>query len=365
MRKRDGMTTVAGVIALLLVGSMAPAAAAPAVAKKATVRKAVKKPVRKTKRKVVVKKVAPLPVVIDQPVYMPPPPPALPAPGSYGGAGGGGYADIDRYRYIDDADALLATVGASPPDFGFRFDGIDGWAWQLSGGELVLAEPVGDHYRFYAFAAGELYPFFIGDDAYSYGFAGRALAAVYGDDGALVGWAPGDVIAGGAAWLAERGRAMRASLDRRRPVIADDWADSQGYFGEIELRFGDWRRRPDWSRYRAGSGARRHRDWRARLGDEGERRRDRADRFDRWKRDGYRGTPPASSGGWDTAPGTTTGRRPDRDRNADRAPRPGGWRGRRSGRGGGRPRGCSDRGPRRGRSGGRCVLRGRIPVRIR
>ena len=53
-------------------------------------------------------------------------------------------------------------------------------------GDMVLAEPVGDHFRFYAFGPGDLYPFFVGDDGYSYGFAGRALAAVYGGDAQLV-----------------------------------------------------------------------------------------------------------------------------------------------------------------------------------
>ena len=183
MRERGKLGwTAAGAIALLLAGSATPGWAAPPPAKKVVVKKAVKKPVRKpTKKKPVAKKTPLSPILIDQVLYTPAP---LAPPVRLGfDAPAGAYRDVSRYRYVDDADALLDTVGASPPDFGFRYDGIDGWAWQLSGGELVLAEPVGDHYRFYAFAAGEAYPFFVGDDAYSYGFEGRALAAVYGGDG--------------------------------------------------------------------------------------------------------------------------------------------------------------------------------------
>ena len=211
------------------------------------------------------------------------------------------------YRYIDDADALLDTVGTSPPDYGFRYDGIDCWAWELSGGDLVLAEPVGDHYRFYAFAGGDAYPFFVGDDAYSYGFAGRALAAVYGGDAQLVAWPPGRCDRRRRR-VAGRARPRDAGVDpRRAPVVASDWADSLYYFGDIELRFGDWRAAPGWSRYRNGVGSAPPPRLARAAGRRGNARRDRADRFDRWRRDGYRGTPPQNNGGWNTTPGAQPG----------------------------------------------------------
>ena len=303
-------TTGSAIAALLALAGMAgTAVAAPPAAKKVAAKKVAKKKVvaKKTAKKKVAKKIAPPPPTIvylpAPPMYAPPAPPAPPA-----------YADAALYRYIDDADALLDTVGASPPDYGFRYDGIDCWAWELSGGDLVLAEPVGDHYRFYAFAAGDAYPFFVGDNVYSYGFAGRALAAVYGSDAQLIAWSPADAIASGGAWLSERGRAMRVASARRAPVSASDWASGLYYFSDIELRFGDWRAAPGWSRYRIGTGSRHRRDWRARLGNENSERRDRADRFDRWRRDGYRGTPPQNNGGW------TTGSRPGTGQ--------GGWNGR-------------------------------------
>jgi len=116
----------------------------------------------------------------------------------------------DAYRYIDDADGLLDAMGTSPPDQGFRFDGIDCWAWAMADGSTILAEPLGDDYRYYVFAPGDDYPFFVGDRTYAYGFEGRTLAAVYGDNGDLVD--PSDDIVDGAAWLSERGFGMKRAM---------------------------------------------------------------------------------------------------------------------------------------------------------
>ncbi|MBS0480267.1 MAG: hypothetical protein JSR79_13345, partial [Proteobacteria bacterium] len=320
-RKRGlaGSTAIAALLALAGT-NVAAAHAAPPAAKKAVTKKTAKKPVKKAAgkapRKPAVKTVIVyVPAPPAPPVYVAAPPaqPASP-PAAY---------DVSLYRYIDDADALLDTVGASPPDYAFRFDGIDCWAWALSGGDMVLAEPVGDHYRFYAFGPGDLYPFFIGDRDYSYGFAERAaLAAVYDGDARLVQWSGSDMIIRDAVFLSERGRMMKLAAARRTQVNASDWASALFYFGDIELRFGDWRSQPGWSRYRSGPGYRRHRDWRDRLDGETARRRDRADRFDQWRRDGYRGTPPQNNGGWNTTPGRNPG-----EWNGSR-PRPGGWNGR-------------------------------------
>ncbi|MEO5494505.1 MAG: hypothetical protein ABIR08_10825, partial [Sphingomonas sp.] len=338
-RKRGLAMTAASVVALLLAGNAAPVWGAPAT-KKVVTKKVVKKPAKKSVKKTAAKKPAVRTVIVYVPAppasaALPPPvpfPSALPQPGDNPGfdtapASTGAYGDVSRYRYIDDADSLLDTVGASPPDYAFRFGGVDCWAWELSGGDMVLAEPVGDHYRFYAFGPGDSLPFFIGDETYSYGFAGRSLAAIYDSDARLVAWTVGAPVAGMpiedyAAGLLERGRAMKASIARRTQVNASDWASALFYFSDIELRFGDWRSQPGWSRYRTGAGVRHRRDWRARLGNEGNLRRDRADRFDQWRRDGYRGTPPQNNGGWSARPGRNPGRW------NGSGPRPGGWTGR-------------------------------------
>lgn len=214
-------------------------------------------------------------------------------------------APDQAYRYIDDADALLDAMGTSPPDHGFRFDGIDCWAWTMADGSTILAEPLGDDYRYYVFAPGDDYPFFVGDQTYAYGFDQRTLAAVYGNNGDLVD--PTDDMIDGADWLSERGLAMKQATRDRAPVYADDWADSIGWFGTIELRLDSWRSRPGWVRYRAGPGRWHHRDWWKKLGDEGAKRRQRADWFDRWRRGGYHGAPPGG-GNWVTAPGGGGGR---------------------------------------------------------
>jgi hypothetical protein len=208
----------------------------------------------------------------------------------------------EAYSYIDDADSLLDAMGTSPPDYGFRFDGVDCWAWSMPDGYLILAEPLGDDYRYYIFGPDDDYPFFVGDQVYAYGFYGGQLAAVYGDNGDLID--PSPDVEDGAAWLSDRGAAMKRAMQDRQPVYADDWADSVGWFGAIELRLDTWRNRPGWIRYRAGPGRyHHHRDWRTKLGDEGARRRQRAQWFEQWRRDGYHGKP--QGGNWVTAPGGT------------------------------------------------------------
>jgi hypothetical protein len=231
-------------------------------------------------------------------------------------------ASDDAYRYIDDADTLLDAMGTSPPDHGFRFDGIDCWAWAMADGSTILAEPLGDDYRYYVFAPGDNYPFFVGDKTYAYGFEGRTLAAVYGDNGDLVD--PSDDIVDGAAWLSDRGFGMKRAMQTPEPVYAGDWADSIGWFGAIELRLDTWRNRPGWVRYRAGPGRWHHRDWREKLGVEGQKRRQRAEWFDRWRRDGYRG-PPQDGGKWVTKP---DGGQPGKDIGPGNRPGRGHWIGR-------------------------------------
>jgi hypothetical protein len=231
-------------------------------------------------------------------------------------------APDDAYRYIDDADALLDAMGTSPPDYGFRFDGVDCWAWTMADGSTILAEPLGDDYRYYVFAPGDDYPFFVGDQTYAYGFDGGTLAAVYGDNGDLVD--PTDDIVDGAQWLSDRAGDMKRAMQVPEPVYAGDWADSIGWFGGIGLRLDSWRNQPGWIRYRAGPGRFHHRDWREKLGAEGQKRRQRAEWFDQWRRGGYRGAP-QGGGKWVTAPGRGT---PGKDAGPDSRPGRGHWIGR-------------------------------------
>lgn len=231
-------------------------------------------------------------------------------------------APDDAYRYIDDADALLDAMGTSPPDYGFSFDGVDCWAWTMDDGSIILAEPLGDDYRYYVFSPGDDYPFFVGDQFYAYGFDEGSLAAVYGADGNLVDAT--DDIADGAAWLSDRGVAMKHATQDRQPVYAEDWTDSLSWFGAIELRLDSWRNQPGWIRYRAGPGRVHRRDWRVKLGAEGQRRRQRAEWFDQWRRGGYRGAP-QGAGKWVTGAG---GARPGSGATPGKGPGKGKWIGR-------------------------------------
>ena len=276
-----------------------------------------------------------------------PAPPAPPAPA---------YADAALYRYIDDADALLDTVGASPPDYGFRYDGIDCWAWELNGGDRVLAEPVDNHYRFYAFAPGDAFPFFVGERRLFVRLCRSRTGSRVRQRRATDRLAsPSDAIAGGGAWLAERGRAMRVASARRAPVSASDWASELYLFQRhrIALRRLAPRRRAGRA-IASESGSRHRRDWRARLGNENSDRRDRADRFDRWRRDGYRGDAAAEQ--WRLEHGYPAG---DRAGRLERAGAPGRARDSRAPRqqpprmdpqrdGGGQGGDLPGRGPRRG-----------------
>ena len=39
------------------------------------------------------------------------------------------------------ADSLAEAIGDGPPDYTFRYDGIDSWAWATRGGETLIVEP--------------------------------------------------------------------------------------------------------------------------------------------------------------------------------------------------------------------------------
>ncbi|MDB5709411.1 MAG: hypothetical protein JWL96_1481, partial [Sphingomonas bacterium] len=133
---------------------------------------------KKAKKKVVARVVAPVPVVVAVPVAPPAPLPPPPPPAD----------DAYLYRWIDEADALAGLFGGSAPDFSFRYDGGEDWAWRASDGHMMIVEPVGDQRREYYYVADSDRPFLVRDGYFSYGFTADRLAVVFDADGRAIAW---------------------------------------------------------------------------------------------------------------------------------------------------------------------------------
>ena len=212
------------------------------------------------------------------PVPAPPPPPAQPP--------------AEAYFYIDLADSLAAAIGDAPPDYTFRYDGIDSWAWVSRAGETLIVEPGRDGIVQYYFYQGETAPYLVRDSYYAYAFDGTRLVQVYDDRGRLftgqLSWRQRD----DSRVLFDRGRALLSAAWRSRNWNGDaalswygamnggafyyDW--SRGWSGSWN---GDWRRRSDWRAFEYDQFGRMPPRY---LDDERRRRKDSAWRYDQWRR---------------------------------------------------------------------------------
>jgi len=141
-------------------------------------------------------KVAPVPVVVPPPVIaaeaqpvpapLPVAPPVNAAPPSPPPAPiAAPVIPAAAFYLIDQADSLAQALGDSPPDFTFRYDGIDCWAWVSRGGEVLIVEPGRDGVVQYYFDQGESAPYLIRDSDFAYGFDGPELVHVYDNSGRL------------------------------------------------------------------------------------------------------------------------------------------------------------------------------------
>lgn len=210
---------------------------------------------------------------------------------------------IDDYRWIDTADGLARAIGSAPPDFTFRFDGREAYAWVSNEGEMLIVEPspLGVIQYFYLPRAAA--PYLVRDVYESYAFEGPRLVAWFDATGQLMMDTPSSRSEDRAIALHRRGREIQAASYQRRwdSEVAASYSSQVflGYgFGAYDSGWAGswhphWRDRPEWRDRRD-----RRRDYERerrraeRLEDERRARDDHARRFDGWRRGGRRGAPP-------------------------------------------------------------------------
>ena len=234
---------------------------------------------------------APLPIMATAPppapvFYNPPPaPPPLTVAVQVPAA---------AYYWIDQADSYAGALGNSPPDFTFRYDGADCWAWVSRTGEVLIVEPGRDGVVQYYFGPRETAPYLVRDSYYAYAFAGRGLTQIYDNQGRVYTGALTSGQSYASRDLQDRGRVLfAASLRQRRwdggSAIA--WGSQYydyGYNDGWNYGWqGAWRERRDWRGFDDERG------WRQRrLEDERHHRRDARHNYDEWRRNGGHGAPP-------------------------------------------------------------------------
>ncbi len=217
----------------------------------------------------------------------------------------GGVGDrIEDYRLIDAADGLAQAIGDAPPDFAFRFDGRDAWAWVSDAGEAMIVEPSPYGVIQYYFGPRAAAPYLVRDVYQSYAYEGPEFILSYGPDGRVDLRVPSPRALDNADRLQARGRAIMAATYRRRwdDQVAANWSvqifsgygfgdgvnsgTDRGWSGGWQPR---WRDHRDWR-----SDRERNREWneRRRLNEEARDRADSSDRFRQWRRGGRRGTAP-------------------------------------------------------------------------
>lgn len=205
------------------------------------------------------------------------------------------------YRWIDTAEGLARAIGSAPPDFTFRFDGREAYAWVSNEGEMLIVEPspLGVIQYFYLPRAAA--PYLVRDVYESYAFEGPELVAWYSAEGQLMMDTPSPRSEDRAIALHRRGRAILAASYQRRW----DRDVAASYSSQVFLGYGfgaydsgwaggwrpHWRDRPEWRERRYDYVRERRRA--ERLEDERRAREDYARRFDGWRRGGRRGAPPA------------------------------------------------------------------------
>lgn len=221
---------------------------------------------------------------------------------------------VDLYAWIDRADMLWDAIGDAPPDHAFAFEGAEPWAWTLEDGHRIIVEDGPGGIQSFYFYPGERAPFLAVEPGNSFGFEGLAVAVVYGADGGALPRAAGAPLLERGIALQTRGRQLLQAMERRewRSVDAGAWSYASplllSHFAEWDLGY---QRHPGWRAYRDRSSL----EWRARLTQEAQRRRARADAFRRWRESGFQGPSPA---GWQKPSGPRPG--------ADRPRQPGsGW----------------------------------------
>jgi hypothetical protein len=162
----------------------------------------------------------------------------------------------DGYAPAERAHAFDRVAYEVPPSYGFRYDDEDRWAWRTADDYSMYAEPYGDGYRSYYYAAGDDYPYFIRDDDYGYGYGpDGALVAVYDSYGLLL---PEDrlyalaALAGSYLLRASAIRGYALEERYRMPVTETYWSTwAPRYYGAQQIWYAAPERQPRWREWRA------------------------------------------------------------------------------------------------------------------
>lgn len=94
------------------------------------------------------------------------------------------YAPGQGYAWAERAYGLQRAVYDTPPDYGFYYDDVEPLVWETGDDWVMYAEPWDQGYRYYYYEPGALYPYFVRDAEYGYGFgAGGVLIAVFDSGG--------------------------------------------------------------------------------------------------------------------------------------------------------------------------------------
>lgn len=241
---------------------------------------------------------------VDDGFWRSAPPPPVWADSAPGSARAEDADPIDDYRWIDTAEGLARAIGSAPPDFTFRFDGREAYAWVSNEGEMLIVEPSPLGVIQYYFTPRAAAPYLVRDVYESYAFNGPTLVAWYDAQGQLMMDTPSPRSEDRAVALHRRGREILAASYQRR------W-DSEAavsYSSQVFLGYGfgaydsgwaggwqpHWRDRPEWRERRE-----RRRDYERdrrraeRLAEERRARDDYSRRFDGWRRGDRREPPPA------------------------------------------------------------------------
>ena len=200
-------------------------------------------------------------------------------------------SDSDQYAWLALAAMIGTVIGDSPPDYGYRYDDVQPWAWRTNDGYYRYAEPVRGGYRYYYYEPRATRPFLVRDPSYSYGYRDDRLMVIYDRDGRVLRRDRAQRQRRAASHYFDRGGSLyRAAHDgRRRGVSAPLWAKRKH---TIIAEQRQWVRarnqRPAWQRWDRSHERVTERRWK----DERAARRDANKRFERWQTASFEGDAP-------------------------------------------------------------------------
>ena len=164
--------------------------------------------------------------------------------------------DEDSYAWLSFAAMLFETVAVSPPDYYFEYAGIKPWVWETSDHYLLYAEPIPVGYRYYYYAPGTDWPFFVRDPYYSYGYREERLVVIYDSYGRIIDGDRSPLQRDAASRYFARGEGLYDAYSggEKYGVSAPLWASREsvierdlGTWQGARQRNADWR---DWERQR-------------------------------------------------------------------------------------------------------------------